>query len=104
MHLLGNRLRQIREEKGLPLRKIAAFLDIDTSILSKIERSERPINLEILKKLSTYYKIDYADLKTEFHAEQIAKIIYNEKTVSKIFVAAEAKVKYFKSIKNGKID
>ena len=35
---IGEKLRHIREEKELPLRKVAALLDIDVAILSKMER------------------------------------------------------------------
>lgn len=48
MKTFGKYLRQIREEKSLPLRKVAAALDIDTSILSKIERNERRANIEMI--------------------------------------------------------
>ena len=41
MNSFGEYLRDKREQAGLPLRKIAAELDIDTSVLSKIERGER---------------------------------------------------------------
>jgi len=58
MKLFGEYIPKSGEDKGLPLRKIAAALDIDTSILSKIERSERrattemiPILAETLKKV-----------------------------------------------------
>ena len=57
MKTFGGYIRKSREELGLPLRKVAAALDIDTSILSKIERNERratikmiPILAESLKK------------------------------------------------------
>ena len=59
-------LRNIREEKQLPLRKVAAALDIDTSILSKIERNERrattdmiPIIAEILEKTEKEIQVEY---------------------------------------------
>ena len=34
----GELIRELRENEGLPLRKVAAFIDIDASTLSKIER------------------------------------------------------------------
>ncbi len=34
---IGEKLRKLREEKELPLRKVAASLDIDVAILSKME-------------------------------------------------------------------
>lgn len=66
MKSFGEYLRRIREEKELPLRKVAAALDIDTSILSKIERNERkattdmlPIIAETLKKSEREVQIEY---------------------------------------------
>lgn len=50
MNSFGEYLRNKREELGLPLRKIAVELDIDTSILSKIERSERIATKEMFYK------------------------------------------------------
>lgn len=52
MKQFGGYIRKIREEKGLPLRKVAAALDIDTSILSKIERNERTATKEMIPILS----------------------------------------------------
>lgn len=102
MRLLGQKFRKLRESKNLPLRKVAAFLDIDPSILSKIERSERTISIELLSKLSQYYDQNYDLLRTEFHAEQIAQVIYDESEVKKIFAVAEEKIEYLKSVRNGK--
>ncbi len=45
-------IRKAREDKGLPLRKVAAALDIDTSILSKIERNERRATIDMIQILS----------------------------------------------------
>jgi len=52
MNSFGEYLRNRREKLGLPLRKVAAELDIDTSILSKIERSERVASKEMLPTLA----------------------------------------------------
>lgn len=102
MELLGQKFRKLREFMNLPLRKVAASLDIDPSILSKIERSERSMNIELLNKFSKYYDQDFDLLKTEFHAEQIAYVILEEIEVKKIFAVAEQKIEYLKSIRNGK--
>lgn len=66
MKSFGEYIRRIREEKELPLRKVAAALDIDTSILSKIERNERvatkemiPILAEILEKPEKEVEIEF---------------------------------------------
>jgi transcriptional regulator with XRE-family HTH domain len=46
---LGEKLRQIREQNGMPLRRVAVMLDIDVAILSKMERGERKLSKEVKK-------------------------------------------------------
>ena len=41
MKTFGNIIRHKREEKGLLLRQVAAALEIDQALLSKIERGQR---------------------------------------------------------------
>ena len=50
MDSLGNTIRKLREDKVLPLRTVAAFLDIDQAILSKIERGQRKPTRELVVK------------------------------------------------------
>lgn len=44
MNKFGDLIRSSREEKEMLLRHIAAELDVDTALLSKIERGEKPQN------------------------------------------------------------
>jgi transcriptional regulator with XRE-family HTH domain len=67
----GEYIRRLREERNLPLRKVAAQLDVDTSTLSKIERGERPMSIDYLKPLSQILKIDYKELQVRFLADSI---------------------------------
>ena len=39
--LLGKRIKELREEQGLLQRQLAAILEIDTLMFSKIERGDR---------------------------------------------------------------
>ena len=39
--LFGKKIKELREEYGMVQRKLAAALDIDTPMYSKIERGER---------------------------------------------------------------
>lgn len=71
MNSFGEYLRNRREQLGLPLRKVAAELDIDTSILSKVERSERTATKEMLPVLSNDLDIDLRELEIRFIREQI---------------------------------
>jgi transcriptional regulator with XRE-family HTH domain len=68
----GEYIRSKREQKKLPLRKVAAYLDIDTSTLSKVERKERPISLEYLKPLCEILQIDPKDIQVRFIKDKIS--------------------------------
>jgi transcriptional regulator with XRE-family HTH domain len=66
MNSFGEYLRKRREQLGLPLRKVAAELDIDTSILSKIERSERVATKEMLPTLAKTLEVQEKEIQIEF--------------------------------------
>lgn len=66
MNSFGEYLRNRREQLGLPLRKVAAELDIDTSILSKIERNERVATKEMLPTLAKTLEVQEKEIQIEF--------------------------------------
>lgn len=66
MNSFGEYLRNRREELGLPLRKVAAELDIDTSILSKIERNERSATKDMLQTFSKALDLPEKEIQIEF--------------------------------------
>jgi transcriptional regulator with XRE-family HTH domain len=66
MKTFGRYIRELRETQGLPLRKVAAALDIDTSILSKIERNERRATINMLPVFSKILKTSEKDIQIEF--------------------------------------
>ena len=97
MKLFGEKIKNLRIERDLPLRKVAAFLDIDTSVLSKIERGERCATIEIVIKSADFFSVDQEKLVTDFYSDQIAEIIFREPNYKTILSEAESKVKYIKS-------
>jgi transcriptional regulator with XRE-family HTH domain len=66
MKTFGEYIRKSRENKGLPLRKVAAALDIDTSILSKIERNERRATIEMIPILAESLDKDEKEVELQF--------------------------------------
>lgn len=96
---LGEKLRQIREQNELPLRKVSALLDIDVAILSKMERGERKLSKEVVLKLADIYKCNHEELLVLFLSERIMYEIQDEDLGEKALKVAEKKVKYLKSIK-----
>lgn len=92
----GEYIRQLREERNLPLRKIASELDIDTSTLSKIEKNERNANEQIIEKLSEIFSLDKADLKVRYLSDKISYQLLDEEYGIEILKVAEQKIKYHK--------
>ena len=95
--MFGEYLRDLRETKNLPLRKVAAFLDIDTSVLSKIERGEREANKEIVINAAKFFGVDEQLLVNEFLGDCVAKLLYQEQELSSIFKVAQKKIEYLKT-------
>ena len=93
----GKYIRGLREKEGLPLRKIAAALDIDTSTLSKIERGERSANKEMVPFLATLFKIDEDLLNTILLSDKVAYELFSEINSSEILMVAEEKIRYLKT-------
>ena len=92
----GEYIRQLREDRNLPLRKIAADLDIDTSTLSKIEKNERNANEQIIEKLSKIFSIDKSDLKVRYLSDKITNQLLGEEDGIEVLKVAEQKIKYHK--------
>jgi len=96
---IGEKLRHIREEKELPLRKVAALLDIDVAILSKMERGERKITKEVVLKLANIYDYNADDLLVLFLSDKILYEIQDEDLGIEALKVAEERAKYIKANK-----
>lgn len=55
------RIRDLREDRDLPQKTVAADLLCDQSLYSKYERGERPLPLELADRLADYFgtSVDY---------------------------------------------
>jgi len=96
----GEILREKREKKELLLRHVSAKLDIDTAILSKIERGERKASKEQIIKLAKILDLDKEKLVIQYLSEKILYEIKDEELGEKALKVAEQKIKYIK--KNSK--
>lgn len=90
----GEILRTKREAKGLLLRQVAAMLEMDTAILSKIERSQRNISKEQVFKLADILGIEREELLIHYLSEKIAFELVDERLADKTLKIAEKKIKY----------
>ena len=99
MESLGNIIRQLREDKQLPLRTVAAFLDIDQAILSKMERGQRKPSREQVVKLAGYFKVKENDLLIAWLSDKLVNEVADEDMALKALQVAEERVAYIISKK-----
>jgi len=93
---LGEKLRELRESKNLPLRKISAIVDVDVAILSKMERGERPLTKNIIMQLAEIYQYNSEELLILFLCEKILLEIKDEDLGEKALNIANKRVKILK--------
>ncbi|MFT4204511.1 MAG: helix-turn-helix transcriptional regulator [Chitinophagaceae bacterium] len=98
----GEHLRNLREKEGLTLKSVAESIGIDTSLLAKIERNERQPTKNIIKQVAGFFKCNEQELLNNFLSDQIAYKILDEEADLSILKVAEEKVKYLKTVNNGK--
>jgi predicted nucleotidyltransferase len=94
MDNLGETIRKLREENKLPLRTIAAYLDIDQAILSKMERGQRRATREQVVKLAQYFRTNESDLLVSWLSDKLVYEIADEQVALKALHAAEEKISY----------
>lgn len=99
---IGEQIRKLREDSGLPLRKVAAKLDIDQSILSKIERGERKASREQIIKIAQIFNTDIKELLINFLSDKVLSDLRNEELATDVLKVAEKKIKYMAKNQNGK--
>ncbi len=97
--IFGNRIRELRESKGLLLRQLAAILEVDTATISKIERGERNMKREQVLKVSDLFNVDPKELLSLWLGEKIYKIVEEDELALNALKIAEQELKYIKSQK-----
>ncbi len=94
MKSFGEHIRQIREGVKMPLRKLAAHLDIDQSTLSKIERNERQPTKEMVPILANVFNLDVKELQIRFLSYKITYELSDEELGLEALKVAERQIEY----------
>jgi len=98
---IGEQIRKLRENKGLPLRKVAAQLDIDQSILSKIERGERKATRNQVIQIARIFNVDEKELLINYLSDKVLYDLKDEVFASDVLKVAEKKIEYNTKKENG---
>lgn len=89
----GEHIKQLREQNQLLQRQVASVLEIDTAMLSKIERGERRAKKEHITLLANLLHSNERELYTIWLADQVYEIIKEESNPSEILQVVEKELK-----------
>jgi transcriptional regulator with XRE-family HTH domain len=80
--MFNERIKQLREDRQIPQRKLAAALDIDTASYCKIERDERRARKKHIPIIAELLLGDWEELLTFWLVEQVKAVVADEKGLS----------------------
>ncbi len=89
---LGKHIKKLREEKQLLQRQLAAELEIDTPMFSKIERGERKAKREQVIELARLLEADVDELLTLWLAGQVYDLIEDEAVAKRVLKFVEKNI------------
>ncbi len=73
----------MRNKNGVLQRQLASLLEIDTPMLSKIERGDRRAKRAQIVQLANYFQIDEKELLTLWVADKILEAVADENEFKK---------------------
>ncbi|MDR2651059.1 MAG: helix-turn-helix domain-containing protein [Prevotellaceae bacterium] len=76
------KIKQLREQRSLPQRKVAEALDIDSATYCKIERGERRARKEHIPVIAEILQTDEKELLTLWLADQITEVVEDEQELA----------------------
>lgn len=100
----GVRIKELREKNKLLQREVASQLNMDTPLLSKIERGERMPKKEMVSRMAQILKADEKELLTLWLADQIYEVAKDEDYAIKAMQVAEKNIKSIKRKKSRNVN
>jgi len=79
---LGQKIRELREKQNLLLRQVAAHLEVDTALMSKIERGDRNASKQQVIEIAKYLKANEDELLTLWLADKLENVVGDEKDLA----------------------
>ena len=76
--VLGNKIRSLRDENEVLQRQLAAYLEIDTPMFSKIERGDRRAKRSQVILLAKYFNVDENEMLQLWLADKVIDAMEGE--------------------------
>lgn len=90
--MLREKLKELREAKGLLQRQVAAELDVDTAYVSKMENYDKPVSKAYLSKLAVLYGIDPKVLFTLWLADKVYDVVKDQEVALEAMEVAKKEI------------
>jgi transcriptional regulator with XRE-family HTH domain len=89
----GEKIRELRTKQNMLLRQLASKLDVDTSIISKVERGDRQLKKEQIPLLAEILQADKEELLMLWLADQLYNVIEGEPMGDEALKSVSKKIK-----------
>lgn len=76
--ILSELLKSKRETKGFLLREVASMIEVDTALISKIEKGDRKPTREQIEKLAVALDIEYNQILKLWLSEKVYEEVKGE--------------------------
>lgn len=97
--MFSERIKELRIQKQMPQRQLAAALDIDTATYCKIEKGERKAKREQVEIIAQLLSVDKNELVTLWLADKVYDVVGDETNAQDILnVVNENIVRYEQDI------
>ncbi len=97
--MLAEKLKELREAKGLVQRQVAAELEVDTAYVSKMENNDKPVSRNYLKKLAELFNVNEEELLSIWLADKVYDVVKDEALAIKALQIAEGKLRTEQNLK-----
>ena len=91
--MLGEKLKELREAKGILQKQVAQVLGVDTAYVSKMESAEKPVSQSYLARLALLYEVDENELHTLWLAGKVYGLVKDHEQALKAVQVAEMKIR-----------
>jgi HTH-type transcriptional regulator, competence development regulator len=96
MKRVGETLRELRTKNHLLLREVASAIQIDQTLLSKIERDERLPTEQQVKSLSKFYRVEDNNILLAYLSDRVIMELEGQPLAKEALNMAQVKIQKVK--------
>jgi transcriptional regulator with XRE-family HTH domain len=92
MQSFGETIRNLRSQQNVPLRVVAAAVEIDSTLLSRFELGERFPTDEQTRRFAEYFNIPFEDFSAQVIADRILAAYGNSEVTNKAAAIVQERI------------